>query len=147
MNLEALNTQLDADPRKVPKVPESIKLVDEATQEIRTLSQLLHPPLLDEVGLAVAAKWLIDGFSERSGIKVNFHMTENLGRLPQNVEIALFRIHAGSAQQYSSPLGRRQSRSVRQRSPRLGDAENRRQRLGISTGAPSQGVGGQSRLA
>jgi two-component system, chemotaxis family, CheB/CheR fusion protein len=92
MNLEALTTQLDADPRKVPRVSESIKLVDEATQEIRTLSQLLHPPLLDEAGLAVAAKWLIDGFSERSGIKVNFHMTENLGRLPQNVEIALFRI-------------------------------------------------------
>src|ERR1700757_4652696 len=58
MNLEALAAQLDADPRKVPKLPESIRLVDEATQEIRTLSQLLHPPLLDEAGLAVAAKWL-----------------------------------------------------------------------------------------
>jgi PAS domain S-box-containing protein len=71
---------------------EAVKLVDEATGELRSLAQLLHPPLLDEAGLVSAAQWMVEGFSSRSGIKVDFEVSPQWPRLPQNVEIALFRI-------------------------------------------------------
>jgi len=73
-------------------VSESIQLVDEASQEIRILAQLLHPPLLDEAGLVSAINWLVDGFTTRAKIPVNVKASPELGRLPDNVEIALFRI-------------------------------------------------------
>src|SRR5205823_7184551 len=71
---------------------ESSTLLDEATQEIRTLAQLLHPPLLDEAGLSSAIQWLVDGFSSRSGIAVDLVLPAQLQRLPQYFELALFRV-------------------------------------------------------
>ncbi len=73
-------------------VSENMKLVEQVSNEIRTLSHLLHPPLLDEIGLLSALKWYIDGFSERSKIKVTADIPSNLGRLPRDVELSLFRI-------------------------------------------------------
>lgn len=66
--------------------------LDQCLTETRTISHLLHPPLLDEVGFSSAASWYIEGFSERSGIQVNFDMPRTLGRLPGDVELVLFRI-------------------------------------------------------
>jgi len=74
------------------KLTESSQLIDEAFREVRTISQLLHPPLLDETGLASAARWLADGFAERSKIPVEFKISGDLTRLPQPVELALFRV-------------------------------------------------------
>jgi two-component system CheB/CheR fusion protein len=71
---------------------DEMKIVDEILQEIRTVSQVLHPPLLEEAGLISATQWLADGFSERAGIKVNVKTIDKLGRFPANVEIALFRV-------------------------------------------------------
>jgi two-component system, chemotaxis family, CheB/CheR fusion protein len=71
---------------------QTIKLVDEITSEIRTVAQLLHPPLLDEAGLISATRWLVDGFSNRSKILVDLALPLDIGRLPENVEIALFRV-------------------------------------------------------
>jgi two-component system CheB/CheR fusion protein len=71
---------------------QTIKLVDEITREIRTVAQLLHPPLLDEAGLISATRWLVDGFSDRSKIQVDLAVPPDIGRLPENVEIALFRV-------------------------------------------------------
>jgi two-component system NarL family sensor kinase len=68
------------------------EMADQAIGEIRTLSYLLHPPLLDEVGFACAAEWYIEGFAKRSGINVQAEITEPRERLPRNVEIALFRV-------------------------------------------------------
>jgi signal transduction histidine kinase len=51
---------------------------------------LLHPPLLDEAGFVSAVRWYVDGFAQRSGIKVNLDLPLNLGRLPQRIEMALF---------------------------------------------------------
>ncbi len=67
------------------------QLADHALQEIRTTSYLLHPPLLDEAGLASAATWFIDGFNKRSPIQVKLHLPEHI-RLPSAVEIVLFRV-------------------------------------------------------
>jgi signal transduction histidine kinase len=81
-------------------------LADQALQEIRSTSYLLHPPLLDEAGFAAAAAWYIDGFNKRSPIQVKLQLPEGI-RLPGSVEIVLFRVlqesltnitkHAGSA--------------------------------------------------
>ena len=67
-------------------------LLEQLSGEIRTISHLLHPPLLDEVGLQSALQWYIDGFGERSKIKVDLELPDNFGRLPRNLEITLFRV-------------------------------------------------------
>ncbi|HEU5180378.1 MAG TPA: MASE1 domain-containing protein [Candidatus Polarisedimenticolia bacterium] len=71
---------------------ESVSLAQLCSQEIRSMSYLLHPPLLKEVGLPAALKWCAAGFSQRSGISVDLDMPEDFGRLPLEVENALFRI-------------------------------------------------------
>jgi signal transduction histidine kinase len=68
------------------------QLIDRAIKETRTLSHLLHPPLLDAAGLASAATWYVEGFGKRSGIRTSLRLPEKLGRLPTSVETALFRI-------------------------------------------------------
>src|SRR6202166_5303895 len=67
-------------------------MVDQAIEEIRTMSYLLHPPLLDEVGFACAAEWYIEGFAKRSGINVTANITPSPKRLSKSTEIALFRV-------------------------------------------------------
>jgi PAS domain S-box-containing protein len=67
-------------------------LLDQVSSEIRTISHLLHPPLLDVVGLVSALRWYIDGFSERSKIKVEMQIADSLGRFSEEMEIAIFRI-------------------------------------------------------
>jgi signal transduction histidine kinase len=68
------------------------QLADQAIEEIRTMSYLLHPPLLDEVGFACAAEWYIEGFAKRSGINVKADIASSRERLPKRMEIALFRV-------------------------------------------------------
>lgn len=82
-----------------PLSPELMELMDESdqmaqglTQEIRTTSYLLHPPLLDETGLCGAIRWYVQGLTERSGLKIQLDLPENLGRLPSELELAIFRI-------------------------------------------------------
>jgi PAS domain S-box-containing protein len=72
---------------------EASQLVDRAIQQVRTISHLLHPPLLDEVGLVSALRWFLEGLSERSGINVVLEVDpSNLGRLKSELETAIFRI-------------------------------------------------------
>ncbi len=79
-------------PDALAMVSEVVQLADQAIEEIRTMSYLLHPPLLDEVGFACAAEWYIEGFAKRSGINVRADIANTRARLPKNVEIALFRV-------------------------------------------------------
>jgi signal transduction histidine kinase len=65
---------------------------DEALQEIRTTSYLLHPPLLDEAGIGSAAQWFVEGFAKRSGIQAEVEIAKEFGRLPRNYELVLFRV-------------------------------------------------------
>jgi two-component system, NarL family, sensor kinase len=76
----------------LPIVSDVEQMADQAIGEIRTLSYLLHPPLLDEIGFASAAEWYIEGFAKRSGINVQAEITKPRERLPRNVEMALFRV-------------------------------------------------------
>jgi PAS domain S-box-containing protein len=76
----------------VKPVKECLSLVDELSRDLRTISHLLHPPLLDEAGLPSALRWFVEGFSERSKVKVELHLAEDLGRLPAECETAIFRM-------------------------------------------------------
>lgn len=88
-------------------VSENAGLIQEVVSEIRTISHLLHPPLLDEAGVASALRWYAEGFAQRSKIKVDLEISPDFGRLPNDTEIAIFRIiqecltnihrHSGSA--------------------------------------------------
>ena len=73
-------------------IAESINLLDQAMAETRTISHLLHPPLLDEAGFTSAARWYVEGFAKRSGIQTSLDMPEELGRLSSSLELALFRV-------------------------------------------------------
>lgn len=71
---------------------ETAEHIDAVTQEIRTVSYLLHPPMLDELGLDYVLRWYVDGFSARSGIPVELEIARDAGRLPHEVELTLFRV-------------------------------------------------------
>ncbi|HEY6802327.1 MAG TPA: PAS domain S-box protein [Pyrinomonadaceae bacterium] len=91
VNLAKLN-QLNGPSEEFRQVISECQLLcDQSLQEIRTLSYLLHPPLLDEAGLVSALKWYVDGFTKRTGIYVDVYAQE-VGRLPSDIEMALFRI-------------------------------------------------------
>jgi PAS domain S-box-containing protein len=82
----------DKNQRASKALAESLELARNAGRELRTFSYLLHPPLLDEAGLAQALRWYVDGFAQRTNIRVSLEMPENPGRLPSDLETALFRI-------------------------------------------------------
>jgi signal transduction histidine kinase len=94
LNLAYVNKAVPVtDSRSKDKVEESIALGEQALREIRTLSYVLHPPLLDHAGLVTALHWYAKGFTERSGIKVDFVEIGNDGhRMPPDVEYSLFRV-------------------------------------------------------
>jgi PAS domain S-box-containing protein len=71
---------------------ENSKLIEQVSADIRTMSYLFHPPLLDEMGLDSALKWYVDGFGERSKIAAKLELSPNWERLPQDHELCLFRI-------------------------------------------------------
>jgi len=78
--------------RSQPLLAECSDILEKAITETRTLSHLLHPPLLDEAGFASAASWFVTGFSQRSGIPVSLELPDDIPRLSEAVEIALFRV-------------------------------------------------------
>lgn len=89
----ALIRQADAStPGLQPLIDDLNALADEALQEIRTASYLLHPPLLDEAGIASAARWFVDGFARRSGIQVQCEIQDGMPRPPRACELVLFRV-------------------------------------------------------
>jgi two-component system, NarL family, sensor kinase len=89
-NLEKLADTPGADLKR--PICQSAQLLRKVDAEIRTLSYLLHPPLLDEMGLGSALSWFIDGFSKRTGIEVNTEIPEKLPRLALELETAIFRV-------------------------------------------------------
>jgi len=93
MNIGLVQSQSHLlDSRAARAVSDNAMLVEQVSSEIRTISHLLHPPLLDLAGLRSALRWYVDGFSERSKIKVDLEIPADFGRLTAEMEIAIFRI-------------------------------------------------------
>jgi len=93
LNLARVETLLaGADPRTVQVINDSVQLAEECLREIRTLSYVLHPPMLDEYGLPRALEWYLEGFRKRSDIHIDLTVAPDVGRLPADTETALFRI-------------------------------------------------------
>jgi PAS domain S-box-containing protein len=120
VNLAKLNQHPTSIADIRPLISECQSLVDQSVQEIRTLSYLLHPPLLDHAGLVSALQWYVEGFTKRSGIYVDV-FAQPIGRLSSDIEMALFRIvqealtnvrrHSGS-ETATIRLGQRQNEIV-----------------------------------
>ncbi|MGB2629371.1 MAG: CHASE3 domain-containing protein [Candidatus Acidiferrum sp.] len=94
-NLTAAKILADQLIRKFPGekgLQELQTIVSETLTETRTISHLLHPPLLDEMGFATAARWFIDGYAKRTGIQVRVDIPEEPKRLPRVLELTLFRV-------------------------------------------------------
>jgi signal transduction histidine kinase len=97
-----------ADQESMDRLSECNALVDVCIRDVRTLSYLLHPPVLDQAGLGEAICEYVDGFTKRSGIQVELELSPHLGRIAREVELALFRVvqealtnvqrHSGSQQ-------------------------------------------------
>ena len=82
----------DNDAALTESLTECLDMTNQISEEIRTLSYLLHPPLLDELGLPAAVKWYSQGFESRTGIHVEVDVPSEFVRLPADVEVTLFRI-------------------------------------------------------
>jgi signal transduction histidine kinase len=92
MNLSLVRGDIDRMIKTANTLSDSEALVHEMSKEIRTISHLLHPPLLDEAGLRSALLWYVEGFAQRSNIQVDLHIPDDFGRLPREIETAVFRI-------------------------------------------------------
>jgi len=93
MNLSSIaNESTTASESVCALLDDTSGLVERCTSEIRTISYLLHPPLLDELGLTSALSWYVEGFSKRSGIEVSLDLPANTPRFSPEVETAVFRV-------------------------------------------------------
>jgi signal transduction histidine kinase len=92
MNLGRLSRSTNLNSLESAMVADSKIIANDVSDEVRTISYLLHPPLLDDMGLPAALKWYVEGFSKRSGITTGLELSRNFGRLPADCEIAIFRI-------------------------------------------------------
>jgi PAS domain S-box-containing protein len=94
MNLDSLDLQVGTEQNGTAAraVNSCVNLAEEALREVRTISYLLYPPMLEEMGLKSAIPWYLDGFSKRSNIKTTLEVDPGFDRLPPEVELALFRI-------------------------------------------------------
>jgi PAS domain S-box-containing protein len=93
MNIARLAEDANNGPEQLAKDIESVQdLVKHLTQEIRTTSYLLHPPLLDESGLSSALQWYVQGLADRSGLDIDLDIPEHFERLSPEMEVVIFRI-------------------------------------------------------
>jgi PAS domain S-box-containing protein len=88
----SLATLKAATPENQATVTKCLQFADDCIREVRTISYLLYPPMLEELGLKSAIPWYLEGFAARSGIKTVFECSTSLDRLPREMELALFRV-------------------------------------------------------
>jgi signal transduction histidine kinase len=121
MNMASLRKGAGSGDHQKELMNDSIRLIQESIRELRTTSHLLHPPLIDEMGLPVTLRSYVEGFEARSGIRVALTLDPHLPRLEHDVELAIFRIvqesltniHRHSHSQTASILVARKSTEIR----------------------------------
>lgn len=94
MKMESLESTkpLEGAGRVREQLAECIQLAEDSIKEVRTISYLLYPPMLEEMGLKCAIPWYLDGFTKRSGIETTFDASSEFGRLSADAELAVFRV-------------------------------------------------------
>jgi PAS domain S-box-containing protein len=93
MNLaQLLREAKGKDPAITKRAEAAEQIVQQLQREIRTASYLLHPPLLDEIGLASALEWYTQGLSDRSGVNITLKIPRDFGRIPREIELVIFRL-------------------------------------------------------
>lgn len=93
MNVSMIAQQAEQTaPHLAKAAADAEEMIEKLSQEIRTTSYLLHPPLLDESGLVQALEWYTEGLRERSGLEIGLEVPEDFERLPSGMELALFRV-------------------------------------------------------
>jgi PAS domain S-box-containing protein len=92
MNLASIAQRARRNPKLGKATQEGLELVHQLSKEIRTMSYLLHPPLLDENGLPGVIQWYVQGLAERGNLKCELMIPEDFGRLSDDMEVAIFRI-------------------------------------------------------
>jgi PAS domain S-box-containing protein len=93
MSLDTLASSLEPGETETSQmVAQCVHLAQECVKEVRTISHLLYPPMLEELGLKSAISWYLDGFTKRSGIQTSFDISPDFGRLSRDLELALFRV-------------------------------------------------------
>ncbi|MBI3853107.1 MAG: PAS domain S-box protein [Verrucomicrobia bacterium] len=142
INLGKLDDELTNESAKIRRVlRDSLALVDGCSQEIRTISYLLHPPLLEELGLTVALRSYADGFSKRSGITVNLDLPRGPQRLPAALELTMFRVVQESLGNIHRHSGSKSASIRLRREPNSVVLEVRDKGHGISSRKPSKREG------
>src|SRR5262249_7098157 len=92
LNLNLLKEQLPPTDHVFHALSDSLRLIQQSAGDLRTISYLLHPPVLEELGLSRTLQNYVEGFGRRSGISVSLQMTPQLGHLPNDIELTIFRI-------------------------------------------------------
>lgn len=151
MNLSAVRLDFERIAQTASALVDSENLVRDMSTEVRTISHLLHPPLLDEAGLSSALRWYVEGFAVRSKIKVDLDLPEDFGRLPRESETAIFRVvqecltnihrHSGSPVAKIRLRHRDQEVLVEIADKGKGIPPEKQEHL-LSTGAPGVGIRG-----
>jgi PAS domain S-box-containing protein len=106
-SLAALSMNLSLGSMDAKSMKSNLALLERCCRDVRTFSYMLHPPLFDELGLSAALKWYLDGYSRDNGLKIDFKIDSDFGRLPQELENTLLAVvqecisnvrrHSGSA--------------------------------------------------
>jgi PAS domain S-box-containing protein len=78
--------------QEISELAECSQMIEEAIKEVRTISYILFPPMLEELGLKSAIPWYLEGFTKRSGIRTTFEVSPEFDRIPGDLELALFRV-------------------------------------------------------
>jgi len=92
MQLARISVEGKKNPALAKDIEDAEGLVRHLSQEIRTTSYLLHPPMLDEAGISSALSWYVQGLEERSDLKIDLIIPDNFGRLPSEMELLIFRL-------------------------------------------------------
>jgi PAS domain S-box-containing protein len=113
-----LHAAIPSSSRKLRKLASQCQaLADRCIRDVRTLSYLLHPPMLDEAGLEDAIRYYADGFTERAGIEVELEISPRLGRMKPGAEMALFRVVQESLTNIQRHSGSRKAKIRIERDP------------------------------
>jgi PAS domain S-box-containing protein len=91
-SLAALSMSLSLGANDSKSMQSNLTLLERCCRDVRTFSYMLHPPLFDELGLSAAVKWYLDGYARDSGLKIDFQIDSDFGRLPQELEHTLMAV-------------------------------------------------------